>query len=115
MSDWINNFDLNQTVTLCHVTESVNTYGAVTKTKTAYATINGAMWQMSASEQLYGDRIHTNSTHKLVIKPRTDILNSDVALIGGIYYLIDKPDDVLSYGDVMQIGLSLEDSGGGAI
>ena len=104
--EYVNNFDLNFTASLYHVTETPDGYGGIAKTRTLYAVIKCAFWQQSAGEQLISDRIHNPSTHTIFIKPRTDILATDEIIIDGVTYTIDRPDNIMGTNEAMTIGLT---------
>jgi len=76
-------------------------------TDTLIATIKGALWQKSAAEQYLSARISNTSSYTFACKPNSNFTATDKIVISGVTYRISKPDDIMSFGDIMIIGLEV--------
>lgn len=104
---WIENFDLNYTASFYRKTLTNDGMGSFTETNTLIKSVPCALWQGSAGEQFYSDRIHNDSTHTLACEPFTGLDGDDFVVIGSNTYKIDSPDNILGENNLMTIGLTL--------
>src|SRR5574343_1464805 len=103
---YLENFDLNKSVSLYHVayTDTAG-YGTPTKTRTRYATVNGAAWMAGASEAVLSEQLKNPYSMICIIKPISGVLKTDEVDIDSVTYTIANPDNIMSQNDVMQLNL----------
>jgi len=105
--EWIDNFDLNFEASVYQRAWVPDGMGGGSYTETLRSTFRCALWQASAREQLFADRVHDKSTHKLACKPDARFEADDIVKVGGVEYKMGRPDDVLGNNEIMVINLEL--------
>lgn len=98
---------MNDTASIIERTWVPDGLGGGSYTNSVIATIQCGIWQNSANERLVSERVHDYSTHTLVCEPNSLFTADMIIQVSGQTYKISRPDDIMNFGDGMQIKMEL--------